>query len=181
MINSNCSDPIVSDDCYTQVAPRGVADRVILGLIPSSEGSWGSGCACIRPDRGGWLHIHGNVTAGVKSSGEREREEMMDRERLINDYDHVGGAQSSVEECCTASFALLERSAREWSGYVRTKITGILNRLYCPHLDSFPDRPCNGNGAGGWSVSVRHIECVKSYAPHVHHVVVDLECRPSKI
>ena len=29
-----------------------------------------------------------------------------------------------------------------------------------------------------WRVVVRHIEHVKSYAPHVDHVVVDVDCRP---
>lgn len=29
-----------------------------------------------------------------------------------------------------------------------------------------------------WSVSVLHIEYVKSYAPHIDHIVVDVECRP---
>ncbi|XP_041845952.1 tRNA wybutosine-synthesizing protein 2 homolog [Melanotaenia boesemani] len=30
-----------------------------------------------------------------------------------------------------------------------------------------------------WVTNIQHIEHVKSYAPHVHHVVLDLECRPS--
>uniref|UniRef100_A0A4W6EAT4 tRNA wybutosine-synthesizing protein 2 homolog n=1 Tax=Lates calcarifer TaxID=8187 RepID=A0A4W6EAT4_LATCA len=30
-----------------------------------------------------------------------------------------------------------------------------------------------------WKTNIQHIEHVKSYAPHVHHVVLDLECRPS--
>ncbi|XP_049683537.1 tRNA wybutosine-synthesizing protein 2 homolog isoform X3 [Accipiter gentilis] len=29
-----------------------------------------------------------------------------------------------------------------------------------------------------WRTSILHIEAVKSYAPHVHHLVLDLECRP---
>uniref|UniRef100_A0A493TEW5 TYW2 N-terminal domain-containing protein n=1 Tax=Anas platyrhynchos platyrhynchos TaxID=8840 RepID=A0A493TEW5_ANAPP len=29
-----------------------------------------------------------------------------------------------------------------------------------------------------WRTSILHIEAVKSYAPHVHHIVLDLECRP---
>lgn len=29
-----------------------------------------------------------------------------------------------------------------------------------------------------WNVQIRHIEHVKSYAPHVDHVVLDVECRP---
>lgn len=30
-----------------------------------------------------------------------------------------------------------------------------------------------------WEINIQHIEHVKSYAPHVHHVVLDLGCRPS--
>lgn len=30
-----------------------------------------------------------------------------------------------------------------------------------------------------WTTSIQHIEHVKSYVPHVHHVVLDLACRPS--
>lgn len=29
-----------------------------------------------------------------------------------------------------------------------------------------------------WITKIKHIEHVKSYAPHVQHVVLDLECRP---
>lgn len=41
-------------------APKGVADRVCLGLIPTSEGSWVTAVRALR-DEGGILHIHGNV------------------------------------------------------------------------------------------------------------------------
>ena len=30
-----------------------------------------------------------------------------------------------------------------------------------------------------WVTNIQHIEHVKSYAPHVHHIVLDLECRPT--
>uniref|UniRef100_A0A8D0EUK6 tRNA methyltransferase 12 homolog n=1 Tax=Strix occidentalis caurina TaxID=311401 RepID=A0A8D0EUK6_STROC len=30
-----------------------------------------------------------------------------------------------------------------------------------------------------WHTSILHIQAVKSYAPHVHHLVLDLECRPT--
>ncbi|XP_068180958.1 tRNA wybutosine-synthesizing protein 2 homolog [Antennarius striatus] len=30
-----------------------------------------------------------------------------------------------------------------------------------------------------WITSIQHIQHVKSYAPHVHHIVLDLDCRPS--
>lgn len=41
-------------------APRGIADRVCLGLLPTSEGSWVTGVRALR-DKGGILHIHDNV------------------------------------------------------------------------------------------------------------------------
>lgn len=32
------------------VAPTGVADRVLLGLIPSSEGSWATALTALKPE-----------------------------------------------------------------------------------------------------------------------------------
>jgi Met-10+ like-protein len=37
------------------------ADRVSLGLLPSSQGGWRTAVACLHEQRGGWLHVHGNV------------------------------------------------------------------------------------------------------------------------
>ena len=39
---------------------RGCADRVLLGLIPSSRQGWPLAAACLKPT-GGWLHVHDNV------------------------------------------------------------------------------------------------------------------------
>ncbi|XP_059624191.1 tRNA wybutosine-synthesizing protein 2/3/4 [Cornus florida] len=41
-------------------APKGVADRVCLGLLPTSEGSWATAVKALRSE-GGILHVHGNV------------------------------------------------------------------------------------------------------------------------
>ncbi|XP_041367143.1 tRNA wybutosine-synthesizing protein 2 homolog isoform X2 [Gigantopelta aegis] len=45
-----------------QVCPRGLADRVNLGLIPSSEAGWCIACAALKPS-GGILHIHANINS----------------------------------------------------------------------------------------------------------------------
>ena len=37
------------------------ADRVNLGLLPSSEPSWPTACNALKLESGGYLHIHGNV------------------------------------------------------------------------------------------------------------------------
>ena len=39
---------VLHGDC-TRVAPRGVADRVMLGLLPSSEDSWPAAVAALKP------------------------------------------------------------------------------------------------------------------------------------
>ncbi|GAV85023.1 Met_10 domain-containing protein/TYW3 domain-containing protein/Kelch_2 domain-containing protein/Kelch_4 domain-containing protein/Kelch_6 domain-containing protein [Cephalotus follicularis] len=56
----------VSDHCIILegdnriTAPKGVADRVCLGLLPTSEGSWLTAVRALR-STGGMLHVHGNV------------------------------------------------------------------------------------------------------------------------
>ena len=52
-----------------QLQLRGVADRVNLGLIPSSEEGWPVACRVLKPT-GGVMHIHGNVNSQT-SAGER--------------------------------------------------------------------------------------------------------------
>ena len=39
---------------------QGVADRVILGLLPSSQCAWQTALAALK-SQGGWLHLHSNV------------------------------------------------------------------------------------------------------------------------
>jgi Met-10+ like-protein len=38
-------------------------DRVVLGLLPSSEGGWPTAVKAVNYSAGGWLHVHGNVPA----------------------------------------------------------------------------------------------------------------------
>eukprot|EP00898_Chlorokybus_atmophyticus_P004218 jgi/Chlat1/4798/Chrsp31S04824 len=45
----------------TLTAPKGVADRVCLGLLPSSARAWRTAVQCLKPASGGVLHVHGNV------------------------------------------------------------------------------------------------------------------------
>jgi len=37
-----------------------IADRVLLGLLPSSEQAWPLAVGCLKPS-GGWMHVHENV------------------------------------------------------------------------------------------------------------------------
>ncbi len=51
--------------------PINVADRVNLGLIPSSEESWPTAVNALKLDTGGVLHIHGNVD--IKKNNENKK------------------------------------------------------------------------------------------------------------
>ncbi|KAG0635037.1 S-adenosyl-L-methionine-dependent methyltransferase [Tuber brumale] len=42
---------------------RGAIERVNLGLLPTSRGSWG-GAVRVLAERGGWVHVHENVGIG---------------------------------------------------------------------------------------------------------------------
>ncbi|ONM57712.1 tRNA wybutosine-synthesizing protein 2/3/4 [Zea mays] len=65
-LRRNVSDNRVEDRCIILegdnrvTAPKSVADRVCLGLLPSSECSWATAVEALRVG-GGVLHIHGNV------------------------------------------------------------------------------------------------------------------------
>ena len=48
------------DNAASMATLHGVANRVHLGLLPSSEPAWEAAIRCLK-DEGGWLHVHMNV------------------------------------------------------------------------------------------------------------------------
>lgn len=115
-----------------QLQLQDVADRVNLGLIPSSEDGWPVACQLLKRSTGGVLHIHHNVTSPL-SNRDTSQEKKSDREVW-----------------------------QVWASEAARRFTFLLK----------------DTAGAEWKTQVQHIEHVKSYAPHVHHVVVDLECRP---
>ncbi|KAG7517654.1 hypothetical protein JOB18_013498 [Solea senegalensis] len=139
----------VSDRCTVhqgdnrQLQLCDIADRVNLGLIPSSEDGWPVACRLLKKTTGGVLHIHQNVTSPLPNTA------------AIDDGDdavtrRISGKKADREVWQT------------WADDTAKRITSLLK---------------DTSGAS-WTTNIRHIEHVKSYAPHVHHVVLDLECRP---
>ncbi|NXH87576.1 TYW2 protein, partial [Edolisoma coerulescens] len=152
----------VQDRCHVhagdsrQLELRDVADRVNLGLIPSSEEGWPVACRVLRKDTGGVLHIHHNVETPPVPAPPAER----------GSPGAAGsGGQAQHPPGDAGKEALGARPRPEWQRWAEgtaARIQGLLAELH--------GRP--------WRASVLHIEAVKSYAPHVHHLVLDLECRP---
>uniref|UniRef100_A0A8C3NM15 tRNA(Phe) (4-demethylwyosine(37)-C(7)) aminocarboxypropyltransferase n=1 Tax=Geospiza parvula TaxID=87175 RepID=A0A8C3NM15_GEOPR len=156
----------VRDRCHIhsgdsrQLQLRDVADRVNLGLIPSSEEGWPVACRVLKKATGGVLHIHHNV----ETRPALPQSAVLLAERGSAEAASPGGeaqhlAQHGGEETLGAR---LRPEWQSWAEGTAARIQGLLAQLH--------GRP--------WRSSVLHIEPVKSYAPHVHHLVLDLECRP---
>ena len=52
---------IIYEGDNREKCPINCADRINLGLIPSSEESWPTAVNALKIETGGFLHIHGNV------------------------------------------------------------------------------------------------------------------------
>ncbi|XP_028272226.1 tRNA wybutosine-synthesizing protein 2 homolog isoform X2 [Parambassis ranga] len=135
----------VSDRCTVhqgdnrQLQLCDIADRVNLGLIPSSEDGWPAACRLLKRTTGGILHIHQNITSPLQTAGDNDATQRVSGKKADREVWH------------------------SWANDTANRIASLLKDL---------------TGAL-WITNIQHIEHVKSYAPHVHHVVLDLECRPS--
>ncbi|NWR23334.1 TYW2 protein, partial [Emberiza fucata] len=141
-----------------QLQLQDVADRVNLGLIPSSEEGWPVACRVLKKDTGGVLHIHHNVE--THPAPPPPQSAALLAEQGSPEAASPGGEAQHGGEGTPG--ARLRPEWQSWAAGTAARIQGLLAELH--------GRP--------WRSSVLHIEPVKSYAPHVHHLVLDLECRP---
>ncbi|KAM9274296.1 tRNA wybutosine-synthesizing protein 2 homolog isoform 1-T2 [Morus bassanus] len=146
-----------------QLELRDIADRVNLGLIPSSEEGWPVACRVLKKGTGGVLHIHHNVETLPTPAPPQTlvlRAEQGSPEGAGSD----GEAQHPTEDGGKETLgARIRPEWQRWAEATAVRIRGLLAELH--------GQP--------WHTSILHVEAVKSYAPHVHHLVLDLECRPT--
>ncbi|NWV64893.1 TYW2 protein, partial [Malurus elegans] len=147
----------------SQLELRDVADRVNLGLIPSSEEGWPVACRVLKKDTGGVLHIHHNVETPPARAPPQPP--LLPAEGGAPEAaGSAGEMQHPTEDTGKeAPGARLRPEWQRWAEGTAARIRALLAELH--------GRP--------WRTSILHIEAVKSYAPHVHHLVLDLECRPA--
>lgn len=144
---------------------KDTADRVNLGLIPSSEEGWPIACQVLRKDVGGILHIHQNVDSFLGKNfqlpgcSDMGKEHWPYPQKIITHKcengtsgDFKGGMLSSASK----------PEWQRWAEYAETRIATLLHQAH--------GKP--------WRTRILHVHPVKSYAPHVDHIVLDLECRP---
>ncbi|XP_068596623.1 tRNA wybutosine-synthesizing protein 2 homolog [Brachionichthys hirsutus] len=122
---------------------RDIADRVNLGLLPTSEDGWPVACRLLKRATGGVLHIHQNVASPPP-----------------------GPAAGPGIDDSTGRASGRTADGEAWRVWADETARGVASLLK------------DATGAA-WVANIQHIERVKSYAPHVHHIVLDLECRPA--
>jgi tRNA G37 N-methylase Trm5 len=159
-----------------------IADRVNLGLLPCCEASWQTACKVLK-STGGVLLIHGNVTSGISKA---------DTEIGLCNHDFETAqlalclgcnkilihavSKKFLRETCQQSFdfngdeLFIGNSCvnwkkvewKVWALHVSHSICAILHEVHKVI----------------WKVSVLQLHRVKSYAPHIDHLVLDLRCQP---
>ncbi|NXW54799.1 TYW2 protein, partial [Eurystomus gularis] len=146
-----------------QLELRDVADRVNLGLIPSSEEGWPVACRVLKKSTGGVLHIHHNVET-LPAAALPQTLVLRAERGFPEGSGSDGEVQHPTEDGGKETLgARIRPEWRRWAEATAACIQGLLAELH--------GQP--------WRTSILHIEAVKSYAPHVHHLVLDLECRPT--
>uniref|UniRef100_A0A674JQT2 tRNA wybutosine-synthesizing protein 2 homolog n=1 Tax=Terrapene triunguis TaxID=2587831 RepID=A0A674JQT2_9SAUR len=159
-----------------QLELRDVANRVNLGLLPNSEEGWPIACQLLRKGTGGILHIHQNVESFPAKahlhSGHLEKQQLQQcpeqavsnrQEDKMSQRNHRSPKDADIMDPGRETQAVATRA--EWQRWAET--TGTRIRVLLQQLHGKP-----------WRTNILHIEPVKSYAPHVYHIVLDLECRP---
>ena len=230
-----------------QVCPKNIADRVNLGLIPSSEPGWMVACTALKSDTGGILHIHANVNTkqdprseqsdryidhtAAKESDVKQTDNAMIVTNVV-DSDQTGETTEQKSVAAAGNSGLdrteMEYSALTASNYTKlhgdtanvelitdnskhtllkpkqedaiiaekdsekvssseittrdklqTKVANLKWLVWAQEVSLSIECLLREAHGGEWQTEVLHIEHVKSYAPHVDHVVLDLKCRPS--
>lgn len=197
-VTSRC---IVLEGDNQKTCPKGVADRVNLGLIPSSEGSWEVACAALKLDTGGILHVHGNVTSKVHKkkhnvfdssalpvcspAGTAEpKESIHSCNRLL--VSRPTSSEMTDDNGCSNSEELMAKNVQtEIPNRTQLREGNSKKRLkpewteWAFNAGQRLKEILQNQTLKDWLVTVVHIEHVKSYAPHIDHLVVDIRCLPN--
>lgn len=157
-----------------QKCPRGIADHINMGLIPSCEQYWPIAVEILKPS-GGWLHLHGNVTSFSKSQqfSVHCKDCLLLLESLSIDVENMTLAVCSTGFKITILDGKLKIDKLEYSCIVWKKVEWFVWSIHVSH--SLCEYFCNFHKKK-WVVMPKSLHRVKSYAPHIDHLVLDILC-----
>lgn len=137
--------------------PKKIADRINLGLIPSSEKSWKVACEALKLS-GGVLHLHGNVETKNSDINCNECIELIKNDVLCNRGLFI---HSSDKNIIANDIEIIWKRKQwfVWAVHVLHSLLAILIEI---------------NKDNVWKCCIDNVHFVKSYAPHVDHLVLDV-------
>ncbi|KEP67217.1 UNVERIFIED_CONTAM: kelch repeat-containing protein [Hammondia hammondi] len=169
----------------------GKADRVSLGLIPSSEQAWSTALAVVNRERGAMLHVHG---IGPMEFVEKPAHSLRvaceaGRWNLISEP----GVCATECDCKVSASSRFKSSEATYAAIHGQKLylgrdigrdlkfaQHVLRRLAGLAVADFPSL-FGAHSDCTWVFSLCHVERVKSYSPKQYHFVVDVSCRPESV
>lgn len=142
-VNDRCS---VYEGDNRKICPENIADRVIMGLIPTPMASMEAACKALKIDQGGIMHIHHNVDSKIGSE--------------INTISFENIEEKDIS--CNKALVL-----PEWIIFAKETAKIVKETMLNVHKDKHLYAKVE--------TEILHIEKVKSYAPHIDHLVLDLK------
>jgi len=158
-----------------KVTPKNIADRVNLGLIPTSSASWGVACECLNQSKGGWLHIHENVESKLSTLLHEQTKYLNEEDIELNNQDTKLNEQeielnNQELKCKCEKMCVINQ-------IFKGKINENKRIAWCRFVDTLECKlRCYFKKV--WKVNVENIEYLKSYAPHVDNLIFDVKCTP---
>lgn len=131
-----------------------MANRILLGLIPSAQASYEAACRSLNRSVGGIMHVHENVSSKRNpKSIEKSFPTVLD----------------------TSQMTCNRKMKPEWKSWALDTAWTLWKLLIA--ADDDLNTNINADPAT-WLVKLLHIERVKSYAPHIDHLVLDIQFFP---
>ena len=143
-------------------------------------GGWLKACGALKWDKGGVLHIHGNVRDDYKDVHKDVSDACFHDERSKNNNMKMENSVVSNISCNKS----IKKSWIEWAMYVEKRITTLM-KAQIRERPKFKKASKSDESLVGVDelspesskqvkVRVVHVEHVKSFAPRVDHMVADV-------
>ena len=107
-------------------------------------------------------HLQGASALLVEAPAQEQQESRFSVVHAIETSSNCDLSHSSMNQAPSCN----RKIKPEWLDWAKYVAQSVLQHLKKSHDND------------NWNVQIQHIEHVKSYAPHIDHVVLDVECRP---
>lgn len=151
------------------VCPKKIANRVNLGLIPTSEPFWNVACEALL-DSGGILYVHNNVTSQMPPKETCCTCEQLSTKLGLNLIKNISVPNITIYSSGEDFDYILSDDVIKWKHTEWFTFSLHICHVLLKCFQTLFEKP--------WSVVINDVFRVKSYAPHIDHLVYTVICKP---